>query len=474
MTISTDNKADRCWAVGLMAILLVAAALRIGIVHYANTHSNRFMWPDSQRYMLVAGNIAAGQGPIVSPADRTGADPGYPLLLSWPARFWPGNIEKIAAIGRWMNVPAGLATVLFVAYLGRLLFGARAGLIGASILAAQPIQVYFHGLVLTEVLYTTLLIGSLYVLARYMMGGGGANLFLAGIGLGLAALTRSSGLFLPVPLLPIVAYAGWRRAGPIADEEKGTAPLGCCRWGLSPFPQTEDTGSDAQAGRVSPAPGRTVAPRGRFSSVIASLVVFCVCYACVLAPMAYRNYRIVGAMVPVRTGAGATLLEGNGPWADGGPGMEKVQWPEYPPGANEYVKDKINQHKAMEYIKNDPAGFLRLAGSKFLRTWNIRMNLSQYQSPLYDVLAILATVPVYVLLVVGWWRHRRQVSRWYVLIVPAVYFSLLHMVFVGSVRYRYPAMPALMVLAGAAFASAKRPGSSAPGPASTDAAPQVS
>ncbi len=211
MTNGTNSAGDRYWAAGLTAILLVAALLRVGIVRYANVHPGRFMWPDSQRCLLVAGNIAAGQGPVISPADRTGSDPGYPLLLSWPARLWPGQIDKIAAAGRWMNVPAGLATVLFVAYLGRLLFGAGAGLAGGAIAAIQPIQVYFTGLVLTEVMYTALLMGALYVLARFMMKGSWANLFLAGIGLGLATLTRSSGLLLPVFLLPIVAYAGWRR-----------------------------------------------------------------------------------------------------------------------------------------------------------------------------------------------------------------------------------------------------------------------
>lgn len=409
LTVNTNNRADRYWVPAIIAILLAAAVLRIGIVHYANAHPDRFMWPDSQRYLQVAANIVAGRGPIVSSADRTGVDPGYPLLLSWLTRVWDGNIEKIAAAARWLNVPIGLATVLFAAYLGRLLFSARAGLAGAAILAVQPIQVYFHALVLTEVLYTMLLVGSLYMLARYTMGSGGVSLFLAGIGLGLASLTRSSGLFLPVLLLPVVAWAGWRRV------------------------QT-----------------------GRTSSALASLVTFCVCYACVLTPMTYRNYRILGTFVPVRTGAGASLLEGNGPWADGGPGMEKVQWPKYPPDANEYARDKINQKAAVEYIKQSPGRFVRLAAGKFLRTWNVRMNLAGYKNPLYDLLAMVSTIPVYVLLAIGWWRHRRQAIRWYLLVVPALYFSLLHMVFVGSVRYRYPAMPALMVLAGAALASGKQ------------------
>jgi 4-amino-4-deoxy-L-arabinose transferase-like glycosyltransferase len=363
------------------------------------------MWPDSERYLQAAANVAAGQGPMVSPSNRTGVDPGYPLLLSWPMRAWSDDIGKVVAAARWLNVAAGLATVVFTAYLGRLLFGSLAGLVAAGMLAIQPIQIYFHALVLTEVLYTTLLIGSLYALARYMLGGGAANLFGCAIGLGLGSLIRSSGLFLPILLLPVVAYAGWRSAS----------------------------------------------GQSRMSNAVSAFVTFCICYACVLIPAAYRNYRILGAFVPVRTGVGESLLEAVGPWADGGPGMQKIQRPLYPEGANEYVRDRMDRNAAVGYIRQDPGRFLRLAGNKFLRTWNFRMNMPDFRRPLYDVLAMLSTIPIFALAIAGWIRHRRQVSRWSLLLVPGLYFTALHMVFVGSVRYRYPVMPEIMVLAGAAL-----------------------
>ncbi len=404
-----DSKADRYWAGTLVAILVVAAVLRILMVHHANGQPDRFMWPDSQRYLQAAANVASGQGPIVSPSDRTGVDPAYPMLLSWGLRAWPGQVEKVAAAARWVNVGAGLATVVFAAYLGRLLFGSVAGLVAAAILAIQPIQIYFHGLVLTEVLYTTLLTGSLYALARYMLGGAAVNLFGCAIGLGLATLIRSSGLLLPIFLLPLVAYAGWRR--------------------------------------------------GRLAGAAAAKVTFVVLYACVLLPAAYRNYRILGAFVPVRTGVGTSLLESVGPWADGGPGMEKfLPGRQYPEGANEYVRDQVDRREAIGYIRQDPGRFLQLAWVKFLRTWNLRMNLADFRGLVYDVLAVVSTVPVFVLAAAGLVRHRRQVSRWSLLLVPAVYFTLLHMVFVGSVRYRYPAEPGIMVLAGAALVAARRGG----------------
>ena len=476
------TKADQHWTVVMTAIILIAAVLRMGAVHYANTHPDKFMWPDSQRYLQAAANVAAGNGPIVSPSNRTGADPGYPLLLSWPARAWPDDLDKVAAAARWINVVAGLATIIFAAYLGRLLFGSAAGLVAAAILAIQPIQVYFHALVLTEVIYTTLLVGSLYALARYMLEGGGAYLFGCAIGLGIATLIRSSGLFLPILMLPLVAWAGhWQSVerGEVDDSNRGRRRVrstGFSRvfvWSTAFRRRSEvrlqpslsgsqekkpseahyppEGGTPNGASPILPRTGQG-GPRG----AAAAVVTFCVCYACVLMPAAYRNYRILGAFVPVRTGVGESLLESVGPWADGGPGMQKIQRPDYPDGANEYVRDRMDRAAAISYIKQDIGRFMRLAGNKFLRTWNVRMNLSDYRSPMYDLLAMISTIPVFVLALLGWLRHRRQVSRWLLLLLPAIYFTLLHMVFVGSVRYRYPAMPTIMVLAGAALVAARK------------------
>jgi len=405
-------KADRLWVVGLCTIVAVACVFRAGMIIYANRHAERFWWPDSERYLTAARNVAEGLGPVVSPFDRTGVDPAYPLLLSWCVRMAGEDSQRAAALARWMNLPMGLGVVLFSAYLGRLLFGEVAGLAAAALVAVHPVQVYFHGLVLTEVTYTCLLTGALYAVGRYWLAGSGFDLFFAGLGLGLATLTRSSGLLFPLFVLPLILLGGWRQK-----------------------PQT---------------PGWFAASAGP-GGMISAAVVFVVCYAAVLVPAAYRKWRLVGDVVPVRTGSGASLLEAVGPWADGGPGFERIVWPEYPPGANELERDRINRAEAIRYIMQDPARFVRLAGVKFLRTWNIRMNEPRFRRWPYDVLAMAGSLPIYLLAAVGLWRHRRSVGRWYILLAPAIYISVLHMIFVGSVRYRYPAMPALMVLAAGAL-----------------------
>jgi hypothetical protein len=47
---------------------------------------------------------------------------------------------------------------------------------------------------------------------------------------------------------------------------------------------------------------------------------------------------------------------------------------------------------------------------------------------------------------VGWWRERHAVRLWVMLLLPAIGFTLLHAIFVASIRYRVPVMPMIIIL----------------------------
>ena len=53
----------------------------------------------------------------------------------------------------------------------------------------------------------------------------------------------------------------------------------------------------------------------------------------------------------------------------------------------------------------------------------------------------------------GAWAGRRRWQDGWILVFPALYFTLLHAVFVGSIRYREPALYGLIILAGVFLAS---------------------
>jgi len=380
-------------------VLAVAVIARIAIVAYAEHRPQRFDFPDSHRYVQVARNIAAGEGPIESAEVKSGTDPLYPLLLSTGVLLGLDDFASLMRFGRIANALFGLACVLLLAFFARRLVGERAAIIAAAILAVDPVLLFFNALVLTETCYTFFLLAAALCFVR-AAGGGRSLAWVAGAGvcMGLGTLMRSSNLLMPLALLPIAWF---------------------------------------------------FFPRGRRGRIWAALLFLLASFV-PLAPTVARNYRLFGAFVPVRTGSGASLMEALGPWADGSPGMDRIEYPLFPDGANEYQRDQLCRRAALDWARSHPGDALRLAFAKLKRTWSVTINADAYSSVSYTLVAWGTVAPEFLLAIAGLCLMRRRRGVLVLLLVPAIYFTLLHMVFVGSVRYRVPAMPLLFVPAGVA------------------------
>jgi len=86
-----------------------------------------------------------------------------------------------------------------------------------------------------------------------------------------------------------------------------------------------------------------------------------------------------------------------------------------------------------------------LAVIKFIRIWNVWPNEPSFRSWAFRLVLTVAYLPVLVLGLAGIWRTARRGWPYVLCFIPAVYFTLLHVVFVGSIRYRQPAMLVLIV-----------------------------
>jgi hypothetical protein len=93
-----------------------------------------------------------------------------------------------------------------------------------------------------------------------------------------------------------------------------------------------------------------------------------------------------------------------------------------------------------------------LAGIKVRRMWNIWPNEPSFSAWPIRLTVLLTYVPVLGLAVVGAVKTFRRGLPYLLCWFPAVYFTLLHMIFVGSIRYRQPAMLGLIVLAAGTLA----------------------
>lgn len=119
----------------------------------------------------------------------------------------------------------------------------------------------------------------------------------------------------------------------------------------------------------------------------------------------------------------------------------------------EYQRDQFWRRQAWDFARAHPGRVLELAMIKFARFWSPWPNESRFRTPLVVAWTTSMSLAIYGLAVLGSLSFRRQLPLLAALWMPAVYFCVLHLVFVSSVRYRVPVMPLLCLLAGVGLAS---------------------
>jgi hypothetical protein len=184
---------------------------------------------------------------------------------------------------------------------------------------------------------------------------------------------------------------------------------------------------------------------------IAGIVVTWLIVVASLLPWAVRNHEVLGETVWLTTRAGISLYDGVGPQATGASDLGPVADMEAVRNLTETQWNQYFLDESLEAIRCDPVRVIKLAGTKLARMWNPIPNADTYQSGLVRAVSVLWMCPVLLFSCVGVWNliaHGRLGSRVAVfLLLPALYLSAAHSLFVGSVRYRLGAMPMIEMLA---------------------------
>lgn len=115
----------------------------------------------------------------------------FQALLSLPFQFGTNDVA-----GRLLSVAFGLATIIVVARLGTLLYGRRAGLLAAAIVAVMPYHVIITRQILLDGPMTFFATLSLYFMARFAHDRRAAWLYAAAAGLGLTTLAKETYIIL--------------------------------------------------------------------------------------------------------------------------------------------------------------------------------------------------------------------------------------------------------------------------------------
>lgn len=365
----------------------VALVLRVGWVTYAwVADGGQLTYDDEHLHWQLARNLVDHDLLITDDGRFAARMPLYPLFLALFA-WWESYGVLAARIGQAL---ISAATVAVAHRWARAASGRRPALAVGLLVAVDPFAVFFANLLLTETLFAFLAVGLSACAWRVLetrLGDRAAFIGLALLGPA-AVLTRpSAAAWLPLLWL-VVLLAHRNRAG----------------------------------------------LRG-------VLICAAVC-AALLLPWGLRNKVVLGSFAWLSTNGGATLYDAQGPQADGSSNQDFLRQRAELRDLGEVALDRTLRKLAWRQVRADPGRALRLAGVKFLRTWSPTPHVAEYRTGWTAAVGAAYTVVVLLAGVAGLLRARRGALRYQLVVwLPVLYFTLLHCIFIGSVRYRVPLMP---------------------------------
>ncbi|HEX6791302.1 MAG TPA: glycosyltransferase family 39 protein [Candidatus Krumholzibacteria bacterium] len=418
----------------LSTILVVAALSRFGFSAWV-VGLDAPPKGDEADYHAIATHLAAGEGFRAEDAPTARRPPVHPLVLSVLYRATGPD----PAAGRILQVILGVVVVGMTARLARAWFGAGASVWAGWFAALNPFLVFISGYLLTENLFLVFLLGAMLLAPspRALCAQPWLRTALVGLLLGLAALTRPSGLPMLEWMLAVVLL-------------------------------------------LAVAPWRT-----RIARVALAAAVFLL----VLAPWLARNARVIGAPV-LTTHGGITFYQGNNekvattpPWRGGVAPLEALPDGGRLAGMSELERDRAAWRMGKDYLRSHTGDVPSLVGWKLARFWRLKsdMGLSGIRSGWWfnrnsalgriaarldaGLIYALVAFPLFVAGLVVTRRNWRELLFAYGLI--AVHTAIA-VVFFGSLRTRIPVEPAICVFAGAAVVTLARRGATrAPHPPGT-------
>jgi 4-amino-4-deoxy-L-arabinose transferase-like glycosyltransferase len=366
---------------------------------------------DAEGYWLLAGHMLRGEDyELYQPPRRILRMPGLPAILAgcravfgdekWPVRC------LLAAIGA-----AGCGCVF---WLGCELVSPEVGLIAAAAVAVSPALVVFSPLILSESSFATAMTASLIPIAKL--------------------LKREAASVAPSDIqarwLPAIA------AGLLCAIATYLRPT----WFPAAF------GAAALIVIV----GRFHSARWLEAGVL--LAAFVLLYS----PWVIRNHAVSGHYVLTTLWVGPSLYDGLRPDANGDSDMTFFDRENLLGRMSEYDMDQEYRRRAWAFAAANPGRAIELAVIKAGRYWSPWPNANQFSQPIVQLGLLVATLPLYAFGLVGLIAHRRDWRLWLLTLGPAVFFSAVHMLFVGSIRYRLPAEMPLWVLATAGVLAVPR------------------
>jgi len=183
-------------------------------------------------------------------------------------------------------------------------------------------------------------------------------------------------------------------------------------------------------------------------------------YVALMSPWWMHNYRAYHEFVRLTPGFGTALYAGNNPLNHSGGGNlgEDYDTTTFDAIPDPIVRDRALRDAAINFIWQNPGGFVELAAKKFVRMWRLWPHHPGYSGTAATVLIFLSIMPVILLAFVYllFLRPPEILMRTTPILLFIVYYTAVHMIIVGTIRYRLPLEPLLIMFAAATVADAIR------------------
>jgi 4-amino-4-deoxy-L-arabinose transferase-like glycosyltransferase len=406
----------------LLGILVAGALLRVGLILACGTEQGTRII-DERDYNLLATNLwKHGQFAIHKDQICSSRPPLYPAMIA--VVYGVAGIENFQAV-RFVQAALSLVLVWQVYLLAGRLFDKRTALVAAAIACFYPSLVGFTVLLLSEILFSVLLLAGLLALQKYWAQASLLKLAEAGLWFGAATLTRS----VLWPFIPL--------------------------FGLYVF----------------------VADRTSFARRTLAALVAIAAFIAPIAPWTYRNVQLERTFIAVDVLGGRNLMMGNyehtleyrawdtitvhGPQSwDQTLAVETPHYRELTQGE----RDKLAMSRGLRYIVDHPLVFLRRSTIKFFNFWQLprtlvagladgrwghfsKLSISVIAGVLFIGYGATLLLGVCGFLVLPPNDHR---THWFLFLI-VTFVCAVHTVVFAHSRYHLALMPLLFVYSAQAF-----------------------
>jgi len=183
------------------------------------------------------------------------------------------------------------------------------------------------------------------------------------------------------------------------------------------------------------------------------LGAYALIYCALMTPWWLANYNAYGQFVRLTAGGGMALYAGNNPLNRSGGGNvgEDFDLKDFQHIADGVERDKALAKAAVDFIVQNPGRFIELAWLKFVRIWRPWPANAGYSSLGVMLVTAGSFLPVLILGAVGIVLRRRMLRTLAPIYIFAAGYTAVHMVIVGTIRYRLPLEPFLVMFAGVAL-----------------------